>query len=55
MYDDTKPLPDPALVDEFNDFDDATLVPFDQMPLLPEPDQVVTLDVIMDNLGNGQP
>lgn len=55
VYDDTKPLPDPALVDEFNDFDDATLVPFDQMPLLPEPDQVVTLDVIMDNLGNGQP
>jgi hypothetical protein len=25
------------------------------MPLLPEPDQVVTLDVIMDILGNGQP
>jgi hypothetical protein len=25
------------------------------MPLLPEPDQVVTLDVIMDVLGNGQP
>lgn len=30
-----------------------TLVPHDGMGLLPEPDQTVELDVIMDNLGDG--
>jgi iron transport multicopper oxidase len=55
VYDSTKPLPDPALLDEFNDFDDASLVPYDKMPLLPDPDQVITLDVVMDDLGNGKP
>ncbi|UNI20006.1 hypothetical protein JDV02_006143 [Purpureocillium takamizusanense] len=53
VYDDAKPKPDAALVDEFDPFDDMTLVPYDEMPLLPEPDQVVQLDVIMDNLGDG--
>lgn len=55
VYDSHEPLPAAALIDEFNDFDDATLVPYDKMPLLPDPDQVITLDVIMDVLGNGQP
>lgn len=31
-----------------------TLVPYDKMALLPEPDQVVELDVIMDNLRDGK-
>ena len=30
-----------------------TLVPYDEQVLLPEPTRVVTLDVIMDNLGDG--
>jgi iron transport multicopper oxidase len=55
VYDESKPLPTPAFVDELNDFDDFTLVPFDKKPLLPEADQVITLDVVMDNLGNGKP
>lgn len=55
VYDDAKPLPAPAEVDEFNEFDDFTLVPYDKKPLLPEAGQVVTLDVIMDNLGDGRP
>lgn len=55
VYDDANTNPDPALVDEFNDFDDFYLVPYDKRPLLPEPDQVITLDVVMDNLGNGKP
>ncbi|CZR53837.1 probable iron transport multicopper oxidase FET3 precursor [Phialocephala subalpina] len=55
VYNDTKDKPEPALVDEFDDFDDFTLTPYDKMALLPEPDQVVSLDVIMDNLGNGKP
>jgi iron transport multicopper oxidase len=55
VYDESKPLPTPSFVDELNAFDDFTLVPFDKKPLLPEADQVITLDVIMDNLGNGKP
>lgn len=54
VYDETKPNPDPSFIDEFDEFDDFTLVPFDKQPLLPEPDQMITLDVIMDNLGNGK-
>ena len=55
VYDDANSNPDPTLIDEFNDFNDFDLVPFDKMALLPEPDQVITLDVVMDNLGNGKP
>ena len=55
VYDEANINPDPALIDELNDFDDFTLVPYDKKPLLPEPDQVITLDVVMDNLGNGKP
>lgn len=55
VYDESKELPVPQLVDEFDDFDDFTLTPFDEMPLLPDPDQIITLDVIMDNLGDGKP
>ena len=53
MYDEAKPLPNPALVDELNPFDDITLVPYDNQTLLGTPDRVVQLDVIMDNLGDG--
>ncbi|KAG6137921.1 hypothetical protein E4U38_000812 [Claviceps purpurea] len=52
-YDQTKTLPDPALVDELNPFDDMTLEAYDGMELLPEPDYNVELNVVMDNLGNG--
>ncbi|KAG6087576.1 hypothetical protein E4U15_007641 [Claviceps sp. LM218 group G6] len=52
-YDKTKTLPDPALVDELNPFDDMTLEAYDGMELLPEPDHNVELNVVMDNLGNG--
>lgn len=55
VYDNGKELPTPAIVDELNDFDDFGLVPFDKMALLPEADQVITLDVVMDNLGDGRP
>ncbi|OTA57172.1 multicopper oxidase [Hypoxylon sp. EC38] len=53
VYDDAQPLPDPALVDELNNFDDMTLLPYDNQTLLREPDTTVELDVIMDNLGDG--
>lgn len=54
VYDDKKPLPDPVLLDSFDDlFDDMTLVPYDNQTLFGEPDQTVTLSVVMDNLGDG--
>ncbi|KAF6805665.1 iron transport multicopper oxidase fet3 [Colletotrichum musicola] len=52
-YDQSKPLPEPATVDELDPFDDMTLVPHDGMERLGEPDQTVELNVIMDNLGDG--
>jgi iron transport multicopper oxidase len=42
-------------VDKFNDFDDFDLVPYDKRPLLPDPDQTITLDVMMGVLGDGKP
>ncbi|KAI1136757.1 multicopper oxidase [Hypoxylon sp. FL0543] len=53
VYDDAQPLPDPALVDELNNFDDFTLLPYDNQTLLGEPNKFANLDVIMDNLGDG--
>ncbi|KAH7025110.1 ferroxidase [Microdochium trichocladiopsis] len=52
-YNDTADFPGPALVDELSPFDDITLVPYDQMELLPEPDQTFELNVIMDDLSDG--
>lgn len=53
VYDDAARRPTPALVDELDPFDDMTLVPVDAQPLLPDPDRIIQLDVIMDNLGDG--
>ena len=53
VYDSAKIMPDPAFVDELDNFDDMTLVPWDNQTRYGEPDQTITLDVIMDNLGDG--
>lgn len=53
VYDDSKPKPDAATVDELDSFDDFTLVPFDKEELYGTPDQTVELTVIMDNLDDG--
>lgn len=53
MYDVTEDLPGPATINDFDPFDDFTLVPYDKQELLPEPDQTVELTVIMANLGDG--
>ncbi|KAI8634433.1 multicopper oxidase [Xylariaceae sp. FL1651] len=53
VYDDAKPFPEPALVDELNPFDDITLIPYDNLTLYGEPTKTIELDVIMDNLGDG--
>ncbi|KAI0832957.1 multicopper oxidase [Hypoxylon sp. FL0890] len=53
VYDEAKPLPQPALVDELNNFDDATLIPYDNLTLFENPTKFIELDVIMNNLGDG--
>lgn len=53
VYDNTAPLPTPALLDEFNEFDDFTLVPTDGEELLGPVDYSFNLDLKMDNLGDG--
>ena len=53
VYDETAPLPTPALVDTLDPFDDFFLVPTDNEPLLPEPDYTVPLTVLMINLADG--
>ncbi|PHH66840.1 hypothetical protein CDD81_5972 [Ophiocordyceps australis] len=55
VYDAAKENPEPALIseEELAPFDDMTLEPVDGMELLPEPDRLVELNVIMDNLGDG--
>ncbi|KAI9162801.1 Iron transport multicopper oxidase fetC [Paramyrothecium foliicola] len=53
VYDDAKSLPKPAFIDEFSPIDDMSLVPYDEMDLLPAPDRSVEFNVIMDDLGDG--
>ena len=54
VYDSNKPLPEPAVLDApFAPFDDMELAPWDNLTIFREPDQTVSLDVIMDNLGDG--
>ncbi|KAL9632391.1 MAG: hypothetical protein Q9204_003814 [Flavoplaca sp. TL-2023a] len=53
VYSDSAPRPTPAFVEEFEPFDDFTLVPYDKLPLFADPDYSIKLDVKMDNLGDG--
>ena len=53
VYNVSAPMPSPSLIDEYDDFDDHTLVPYDREALLEDPDYSFKLDVKMDNLGNG--
>ena len=53
VYDDSKELPTPALIDVFDPFDDFTLVPTDGEELYENVDYSFNLDVAMNNLGDG--
>ena len=53
VYDEKKPMPTPKFVDEYAPFDDMELMPTDGEELLGDPDLIVQLDVLMDNLGDG--
>lgn len=53
VYDASAPKPAAKDVSEFAPLDDFLLTPIDGEKLFPEADHVVTLDVMMDNLGDG--
>jgi iron transport multicopper oxidase len=52
-YDNKAEFPEAKMIDEFDPFDDFALVPVDKQELLGEPDQTVSLELLMDNLGDG--
>lgn len=54
VYDTSASLPTAAFVDEFDPFDDFTLVPYDKMELLGDADQTLTMSMEMDTLGDGK-
>lgn len=51
--DSTRDLPPPAEVDEFDALDDLALRPLDNLSAFDKVDRTVTLDIKMDNLGDG--
>ncbi|EXJ87323.1 hypothetical protein A1O3_04282 [Capronia epimyces CBS 606.96] len=53
VYDESKPVPTPKEIESFEPFDDMHLVPTDGEEPYEDPDLVVQLDVVMDNLGDG--
>ncbi|KAF1996346.1 multicopper oxidase [Amniculicola lignicola CBS 123094] len=53
VYDDTKDKPAPKEIAAFEPFDDFELVPQDKEGLYDKVDQSITLDLKMDNLGDG--
>lgn len=55
MYDSANQNPDAAIIEDdvFNEFDDWTLIPYDNETIYTNPNQEVGLTVIMDNLGDG--
>lgn len=53
LYNEKAALPESKLIDEFDPFDDFTLVPQDKLETFPEADVQIQLDVKMDNLNNG--
>lgn len=52
-YDAQKPHSNAKVINDFDPLDDMDLLPYDEFERLPEPDRIVTLDVVMDNLGDG--
>ncbi|KAI9845921.1 MAG: hypothetical protein M1837_004457 [Sclerophora amabilis] len=53
VYDKSKELATPELLDEWIDYDDFELVPFDRLEVYDNVDYSIQLDMKMDNLGDG--
>ncbi|KIX04681.1 uncharacterized protein Z518_05551 [Rhinocladiella mackenziei CBS 650.93] len=47
VYDSAHPLPRPKKIDQFNPTDDMTIVPYDEMQLLPKADKSISLNLEM--------
>jgi len=53
VLDNSQDLPPPSEVETFEPLDDFTLKPLDKLAALEKVDRTVTLDLKMDNLGDG--
>jgi iron transport multicopper oxidase len=53
VYNDANEKPAPKEIEEFDPFDDFTLVPEDKEEIYDHVDQQITLDLKMDNLNDG--
>ncbi|CEL02165.1 Putative Multicopper oxidase [Aspergillus calidoustus] len=53
VYDESAERPAAKDVAEFDYYDDYTLVPYDKIEAYPDADMTITLDLTMDNLGDG--
>lgn len=51
VYEPTGSLPQPQQIDTYDPIDDAALEPYDEMPLLQEPDQQIILSMEMSHKG----
>jgi iron transport multicopper oxidase len=54
VYDANAPLPTPAILDEFVDYDDFNLVPADKGALYNDPAATYTLSIAMVNRNDGK-
>jgi iron transport multicopper oxidase len=52
-YDSDKKLPQAAVLNDFEPYDDFNLVPTDGEKLLEKADHTISLDLTMNNLGDG--
>lgn len=52
-YDASATFPTPALIDDYDEYDDFNLVPVDGLGLYGDADYTVSLDLTMNNLGDG--
>jgi len=53
VYDESKPLPSEYKIQRLGPFNEFNLRTLDKIPLYDDYDYQITLDVVMDNLGNG--
>jgi iron transport multicopper oxidase len=53
VYDESAKKPAAKDVAAFDYYDDYTLVPYDKVETYPDADMTITLDLTMDNLGDG--
>lgn len=53
LYNDQEPLPAATLLDEFNDYDDFNLVPYDREELFTDVTRSIEMTMKMAVLGDG--